>query len=37
LHDISLVYRRIFQHEALGHVILWEPWQVHPWISHLRL
>jgi len=22
LHDISLVYRHIFQHEALGHVIL---------------
>jgi len=21
LYDISLVYRRIFQHEALGHVI----------------
>jgi len=25
LHDISLVYHRIFQHEALRHVILWEP------------
>jgi len=25
LHDISLVYRQIFQHKALGHVILWEP------------
>jgi len=22
LHDISLVYHRIFQHKALGHVIL---------------
>jgi len=25
LHDISLAYRQIFQHEAPGHVISWEP------------
>jgi len=37
LHDISSVYRLIFQHEALGHVFLWEPWQVCSWISHLWL
>jgi len=37
-HDIFFSKcRRIFQHEALGHMILWELWQVRPWISHLRL
>jgi len=25
LHDNSPVYSRIYQHETLEHVILWEP------------
>jgi len=36
LHDISSVCHWIFQHEALGHVFLWERWQVRSWNSHLR-
>jgi len=37
LHDISQVYHWIFQHEALGHVIVWEPWQVCSWISQFLI
>jgi len=30
VHDSSLVYSQIYQHEALEHVIFWDPWQRRP-------